>query len=171
VPYQNPAAGTARQPKKQFPAGTAPTAGTSAVQTITTTGTPTGGTFTLKFRGFETSALAFNESAANIQTALRALASIGSGGVTTSGGPLPTGVVVTFAGIHAQELVPLITLGQNNLTGGSSPTVAIANTTPGVDATLRTAPQDVILGDSSGIVWVNTAATPPATWVKVGTQT
>jgi len=65
----------------------------------------------------------------------------------------------------------VITLGQNNLTGGATPTVVITNTTPGVDATLRAAPQDTILGDSSGIVWVNTAANPPATWVKVGTQT
>jgi hypothetical protein len=48
-------------------------------------GYPTGGTFTLTFGGDETTALAYNASPAAVQTALQALASIGSGNVAVSG--------------------------------------------------------------------------------------
>lgn len=107
-------------------------AGTNEVQTITTTGTPTGGTFTLTFRGMTTSALDFDSTAGEIQTALRALGTIGSTGVTCAGGPLPTGVTATFAADLAATDVPLLTADYSGLTGGTSPTVAIAETTPGV---------------------------------------
>ena len=47
----------------------------------------TGGTFTLSFGGETTAPIAYNAPPATVQAALRALASIGSGGVTVSGGP------------------------------------------------------------------------------------
>src|SRR6266851_2158143 len=72
--------------------------GTAAVQTITTTGTPTGGTFTLSFNGVTTTALQWNVSAANVQLALRALSNIGGTLVTCAGGVLPAGITVTFSG-------------------------------------------------------------------------
>src|SRR5262249_41925037 len=49
------------------------------VQTVTLTGNPTGGTFTLTFSGQTTAAIAYNASAATVQSALQALSSIGSG--------------------------------------------------------------------------------------------
>ncbi len=58
-------------------------------QTIMTYGQPMGGTFTLTFSGLTTSALNWNATAAQVQTGLAALGSIGSGNVTCSGGPLP----------------------------------------------------------------------------------
>lgn len=109
------------------------TSAVNAVQTISITGSPTGGTFKLKFGGQTTASLNHNSSAAAIKTALEALASIGSGNVDTSGGALPgTPVVVTFIGNLAGRPVSLITVVNEALTGGSSPAVSIANTTVGV---------------------------------------
>lgn len=106
--------------------------GTSEIQTVTISGTPTGGTFTLSFRGQTTSALAYNAAAATVQTALRALSTIGSAGVTVSGsagGPY----TVTFADDLAETAIELMTASGSGLTGGSSPAVAVTEATPGVD--------------------------------------
>jgi hypothetical protein len=105
----------------------------SEVQTLTITGTPTGGTFQLKFRGYATANIAYNATAANVVTALVALSTVGTGGVTATGGPLPgTPVVITFAGQLANTNVPTITVTGAAFTGGTTPTAAIAVTTPGV---------------------------------------
>jgi hypothetical protein len=104
------------------------------VQTLTTTGTPAGGTFTLVVLGQTTATIAFNAAAATVQTAINnALAVLGSTyTVTCTGGPLPTGVVITFdgAGVAGRD-IPLITLGTNALTGGTTPTINVAATTAG----------------------------------------
>ena len=101
------------------------------VQTLTITGTPTGGTFTLTFGGKTTSAIAYNALASAVQTALVALSSIGTGNVVCTGGPLPgTGVVITFQGALANANVGAITFA-NSLTGGSTPTCVITHTTTG----------------------------------------
>ena len=111
------------------------TAGVNAVQTLTVTGTPTGGGITLGFAGFTTSLIAFNASAAAVQAALEALPSIGTGNVTCSGGALPgTPVVITFTGSLAASPVELITVVSSTLSGGSSPAATVANTTTGVRA-------------------------------------
>jgi hypothetical protein len=105
----------------------------AAVQTLTVTGTPTGGGFTLSFGGQTTGSIPFNATAAAVQTALTALGSIGAGNVVCAGGPLPgTAVTVTFAGSLAVGPRPLIAVAANTLTGGSSPAPAIASTTAGV---------------------------------------
>lgn len=105
---------------------------TSEVQTITITGAPTGGTFTLSFKGYTTTPIAFNATAAVVDTALEALASIGTGGVTVTGGPGPaTPYVVTFAGQLAGQSLPLITANSAGFTGGTTPTTAVTRTTPG----------------------------------------
>lgn len=99
-------------------------------QTVTITGTPAGGTFTLTFSGQTTSAIAYNASAAVVATALEALSNIGTGNVTTSGGPLPgTPVTVTFTGELASTDVALMTANSASLTGGTSPTVTPSTTT------------------------------------------
>lgn len=109
--------------------------GVSSVQTVSLTGTPTGGTFTLTFRGQTTSTIAYNANAGTVQTALQALSSIGSGNATVTGtGPW----VVTFAGDLALQAVELLIGSGSGLTGGSSPAVSVALTTPGED------PEDVI---------------------------
>ena len=55
-----------------------------AVQVVKLTGSPTGGTFTLSFGGDTTSNIAYNASAATVQSDLAALASIGSGHVVVA---------------------------------------------------------------------------------------
>jgi hypothetical protein len=100
------------------------------VQTLTTTGTPTGGTFTLTFMGYTTAAIPYNASAAAVVSALEVLSTIGTGGVTATGGPLPTGIVITFAAQQAGKSQPLIT-ATSSLTGGTTPAVAVARTTGG----------------------------------------
>ncbi|MCW5939913.1 MAG: discoidin domain-containing protein [Fimbriimonadaceae bacterium] len=104
--------------------------GVSAVQTVTLTGSPTGGTFRLRFKGAETSDIAYNAGAAAVQSALQALSTVGSGNATVSGsagGPW----TVTFAGALAGVYQPLLERAANNLTGGTSPDVATAVTTLG----------------------------------------
>lgn len=107
-------------------------AGTNEVQTVSLTGTPTGGTFSLVYRGQETAPIAHNATAAAVQTALAALTLIGAGNVTVTGGALPTALTVTFGGSLAATNVAQLTLGDNNLTGGTSPNVTITTSTPGV---------------------------------------
>ncbi|WP_162668091.1 polymorphic toxin-type HINT domain-containing protein [Gemmata massiliana] len=106
---------------------------TDAVQVIKLTGSPTGGTFTLSFGGSTTSALAYNASAATVQTALAALTSIGSGNVqvlAAAGG----GWEVRFIGTKASTYQSAITGSGAGLTGGSSPAVATSTIYGGGDA-------------------------------------
>lgn len=108
------------------------TGGTDEVQTITITGTPTGGTFTLTFSGQTTTAIAYNAASTVVQTALLALSNLATGDVTVSGGPGPaTPYVVTFAGSYASTDVPALT-ATGSFTGGTTPAIAVTTTTAGV---------------------------------------
>lgn len=101
--------------------------GTSEVQSVTITGAPTGGTFTLTYSAQTTGTIAFNAAASAVQTALNALSNLD--GVTVSGangGPY----TVTFPvdmGDTAQ-----MTANAAGLTGGTAPAVNVATVTPGV---------------------------------------
>jgi hypothetical protein len=107
-------------------------AATADVQTLSIGGNPTGGAFTLTFGGQTTATIAFNATAAQVQTALTALSSIGAGNVTCAGGPLPgSSMAITFAGALAPGAQPVITVGNNSLTGGTNPAPAVAHTTSG----------------------------------------
>lgn len=106
-------------------------AGTNEQQTVTINGSPTGGTFKLSFEGAVTSAIAFGAVASAVQTALQALATIGAGGATVAGsggGPF----TVTFAGALAAQNIAQLVADGSALTGGTSPSVAIATSVPGV---------------------------------------
>lgn len=151
----------------------APSNGTDEVQTVTITGTPTGGTFTLSFGGFTTAAIAYNANAATVQAALEALPTIGTGGVTCGGGALPgVAVTVTFAGNLTKLAVATITVGTNALTGGTSPAVAVTETTPGVTATCRGALKSATLIDTTNAKhYINTGTALAPTWTVTGTQT
>jgi len=101
------------------------------VQSITITGTPTGGTFTLTFGANTTSALNWNATASQVQSALQALASVGAGNALVTGGPGPGAafqIQFTAAlGLASQSLVTTTA----SLTGGTSPTVTIARVQAG----------------------------------------
>jgi len=110
-------------------------ADTAEVQTVTITGTPTGGTFTLSFNGQTTSGIAYNAAASAVQTALNGLSTIGAGGVTVTGGPGPgTPYTVTFA--NAGNVNPLTASG-SGLTGGTSPAVTVTTATGGSPSLVR----------------------------------
>jgi hypothetical protein len=97
-------------------------------QTLTTSGSPTGGTIRLTFEGQQTGTINHNANAATIKSALEALSNIGVDDIVVTGGPLnTTPVVIEFVGALCQGANrTLITLTSNALTGGSSPTVAIS---------------------------------------------
>ncbi|MFB6665946.1 hypothetical protein [Streptomyces parvus] len=111
----------------------APYAGpTSEVQTVTVTGTPTGGTYTLTWSGQTTAAIPYNATAAQVKTALENLSNIEAGDLTVSGGPHPgTVITVTFGGQFMGDDVAAMTASGASLTGGSTPGVSIGTTTAG----------------------------------------
>lgn len=113
------------------PYNVVPSVGADEVQTVTITGTPTGGTFTLTFDGDTTANIAYNATAAALRAALEALDSIGEGNVVVTGGPGPgTPYVVTFKNALGGQDVELMTK-DTALTGGTSPNVTVVETTPG----------------------------------------
>ena len=132
-------------PNGFFPSGLAlalPTSGANAgyavpvaavaneVKLLTMTGSPTGGTFTLTFDGETTGTIAYNASAATVQTALEGLSNVNSGDVAVTGsasGPW----TVTFAGRYAGINVPVFTANSGSLTGGTSPTLTPTTSTEG----------------------------------------
>lgn len=157
----------------------APVAGTDEVQTVTIGGTPTGGTFRLSFNGHATAPITWSSTnatlVANVDAALEALPSVGTGGVATAVGTMTSGIgtlTVTFSGANlAKRAQPTMTVAENALTG-TSPTVAVAETTPGVDATALGAPKGALLVDSTNaILYQNNGTAAAPTWQKVGVQT
>jgi hypothetical protein len=108
---------------------------TNEVQTVTITGTPAGGNFTLTFQGQTTGNILFSANAAAVQTALEALSNIDPGDVLVTGGPGPgTPYVVEFRGQYGQVNVTQMTAA-HTFTGGSSPAIAVTTTTPGAPGT------------------------------------
>lgn len=95
-----------------------PNAGRSTpeVQQLIVTGAPTGGSFVLKFGAAVTSALAYNISAATLQTAVRTLT--GDATLTVTGtGSIVTPFLITFTGTALHNL---ITSDNSGLTGGAT---------------------------------------------------
>lgn len=102
------------------------------VQSVTVTGDPTGGTYTLTYAGQTTAGIAYNATSTQVRTALQALSTIGSGNVTCSGGPHPgSAITVTFTGTLAGTDVAQMTASGTGLTGGTSPDVTVSTVTPG----------------------------------------
>jgi hypothetical protein len=104
-------------------------AGANEVQTITITGAPTGGTFSLTFNGQTTPALAYNAATSAVQTALQALSTVGAGNATVTG-TAGSSYVVTFVSGLANTNVPAI-VPVGTFTGGTSPAIATVTTTGG----------------------------------------
>lgn len=109
--------------------GTGPAVlGTSEVQTVTITGAPTGGDWTLTYDGETTAVIAWNAVGPTVAAALNALPNLA--GVTVSG-PVGGPYVVTFPAVDGA--VVEMTADGTGLTGGVAPDVGVATTTPGVD--------------------------------------
>jgi hypothetical protein len=105
-------------------------AGTAEVQTLTPSGTISGGTFTITFSGQTTAAIAFNATAATIQAALEALSNVAPGDVVAAGGPINTTPVTLTFYSALQGDQPQVTI-TSSLTG-STPAVTPTTTTAGV---------------------------------------
>lgn len=113
-------------------------------QTIMIYGQPTGGTFTLSFNGATTSSLNWNSTAAQAQTVLQALGTIGSGNATCSGGPFPSiPIFITWAGTLASSYYqPPITITPS-LTGDVAAT-AYASMPPAMPQGVTTAIMQIV---------------------------
>lgn len=95
-------------------------------QTVSITGAPTGGTFTLTFDGYTTAAIP--RTGVGMQAALEALPNIEPGDVVVTGsGPY----TVEFTGQYAKKNVPQMT-ATSSLTGGTAPAVTVATDVQGI---------------------------------------
>ena len=139
----------------------APSAGTSQVDTLTIDAT--GGTFKLAFEGLVTASISWSATnatlVANVQAALDAIASLGSGQTTVAVGTMTAGVgtlTITYGGNLAKKAITnKISVYTNALTGTA--TLSTAVTTPGVDADGRGAGKGTTLNDTTnGIAYINT---------------
>lgn len=156
-------------------AGT-PGAGTNSIHTLTIGGTPTAGSFTITYDGQTTGAITWSATnstlVANIDAALEALTNIGTGGVVTATGTMTSGIgtITITAGVNlAKQVISTMTC-TSSLTG-TSPTLGIAQTTPGVTAfargrTIGTQVNDV----TNGVGYINTGTALAPTYTKIGTQ-
>lgn len=156
----------------------APSNGTDEVQTLTIGGTPTGGTFQLAYDGFTSGAITWSATnatlLANINAALAAMANIGASGLTAAAGTLTSGIgtiTLTAGGNLTKKALNLLTVANNSLTG-TSPTLAIAETTAGVDATGRGQGAGALLIDTTNKkLYINAGTALAPTWTVSGTQT
>lgn len=105
---------------------------TNEQQTITITGTPSGGYFTLTFGGQTTAHIPYNATAAQLLPYLTALSTIGQGNLSATGGQLPgTPVVVTFINELGNMPQTVMTANGSGLSGGSAPAVTPTRTQDG----------------------------------------
>lgn len=149
---------------------TPPVAGTNEVQTVTVSGTVSGGTFRLAYKNERTAPLAHSSTAVQVRDALRALNEVTIDGVSTAtGGPLPaTPVVVTFGGHLGIADVAQMTVQNIDLVGGG--TFVVSTTTPGVDATLRGRGKGtVVVAESTGKMYINEGTDTVPVWRLVTT--
>lgn len=152
----------------------APSAGTNEIQTATLGGTGGTSTFRLLLSGVPTANIAWSAVNATLLTAINAAldAKFGSAQIVATDSTLSSGLgnlLLTFSGTdYARRVVPTMTA--TVVTGAL--TVAVAETTPGVNATARGAEKGATLIDvTNAIHYTNTGTTSSPTWTKTGTQT
>lgn len=151
-----------------------PSAGTNEVQTATLGGTGGTSTFTLSLGTLTTGVIAWSSNnttlLANINAALDAL--FGSAQIVASDSTLSSGLgnlLLTFSGTTYQKSA-VATMTATIVTGAL--TIAIAETTPGVDATYRGWPAgQSVIDTTNKILYVNTGTATAPVWTKTGTQT
>lgn len=101
--------------------------GTSEVQEITLTGTPTGGTFTLTYSGQTTSTIAYNAAPSVVQAALEALSNIADGDVAVTGPPGGPYVVTYQGNLIYLDVVQLTGDGSSLTAGAGDETIALTS--------------------------------------------
>ena len=129
-------------------------------QTVTAIGT--GGAFTLHFEGQDTAAIARSATAEEVEAALEALATVGSGNVSVSG-PAGGPWDVEFVGDLAATNVLLLNGDEEGLTGeGKSLNVSDGQTTGPIARTASAAEVDAALEELGAIGVGGAAVTGPA---------
>lgn len=97
----------------------------ATVWTLTITGAPTGGTFTITINGLTTAGIAYNAAAATVAAAINALTGF-TAACTGTGGVLPGGTVtLTFANSGNVNILTTT----DSLTGGTAPATVLAVST------------------------------------------
>ncbi len=133
---------------------------TNEQQTVTLTGGPTGGTFTLTFDGETTTPIAYNASAATVKAALDALSNITTVTVTragsgTSGSPYVYTVTFSGTGLAATDVAEMTGDGEA-LTGTTGDGVAGRGS--------------IVVDSTNGKLYINTGTKAEPTWTVVGGQ-
>lgn len=110
---------------------------TGEVNTITDTGTTTGGTYTITVNGETTTAIAYDAANATILAALNALGNVDAGDVVLSGGgaagPNTAPLVLTWGGKFSNQDVA-VSIDSSGVTGGGSFVMTtVAGAANGVD--------------------------------------
>jgi hypothetical protein len=100
-------------------------------QTVTFTGTPTGGTFRMGYLGAWTAPLVYNISNTNLQAALVALATVGAGGATVAGSAGGPYTITAAAGLAGAD-IPLFDVDSDLLSTGGIEEIDVATTRAGV---------------------------------------
>jgi VCBS repeat-containing protein len=138
-------------------------------QFVTLNGSPTGGTFTLTFNGQTTAPIAFdsagdfNAIAASIESALEALANIGTGNVNVTHAPVNGGETrrwqVEFVGALGSREVENMTGNAAGLTGGTSAAVAVteSNSPAGASTVYMDILFDALRAEATGAIQFNSA--------------
>ena len=131
----------------------------------------TGGTFTVSFGAHTTTTIAYNATAATVQAALVALTSIGAGGVSCVGGPLPSNpVTVTFVGPNAGVNEALMTTTSTSLTGGTHTATVSAVTDGAAAVTTQERCCTVAVVDSNGNAVDSTIKTALLTYLQAARE-
>lgn len=133
----------------------------NAVQTLTETGEPTGGTFTLTYGGQTTGGISFEATGTKIVEELVKLSTIATSEniaiKSTGSTKISAGAAqVEFKGELGNQAQPLLVVNSTGLTGGTTPKVTATTTTPGTAA-------EKIMGVYDGPeydYWGNTAEEP-----------
>lgn len=152
----------------------APTAGTNEVQTATLGGTGGTSTFKLVLDGVKTAAIAWSATTATLLSNINAAldTAFGASQIVATDSTLVAGLgnlLLTFSGSEFSKK-PVNLMTAEIVTGAL--TVAIAETTAGVNATARGIAAGGLLIDSTNKkVYVNTGTPNSPTFTVVGAQT
>lgn len=149
---------------------------TNEVQTVTVTNA-TGGSIRLVFEGTRTGTIAYNATAADVQTALLATDKFDSGDVVVTNGPLNTAAVtLTFGGRYAAENISQVTvettdLDPQNNEGVLAQPATTSSSTATTGGTLVAGTYSYRVSALDSVGGETTASEPRAQAVPVGTST
>jgi hypothetical protein len=146
---------TPRLPKGfvAYTASLAVTTNVDCVQTVTLLGQPDGGSWVLGYGGYSTSALPYNASPSEVEVALEALTSIGTGNVNVVQGADQWAYVVTFTGTLGNQPIVAMTWDGSQLTSsvGNTVNITVEITTQG--STARSANTAIAIPARQGRIW------------------